>query len=294
MYKTPLILWFVLFWGQICAGQIETIIRRDTNFLPFKIGFENDTLYTIYDVDSLDHKGSYTNLFKIDDLKMVDGDLNLNYQLESMEESFNYYVNHLLFTINKDSIPIAPYRMEGNRIRVEPTKEETLKVSWQDVSESNLYSGRDYQLVTYTQLYGVGLDCDDPPKFGFSKWFPHLGAALASGGLFYIGEKLREDSGDLYGEYELSWANEAIKETGEANYQRYEGKRNEHRAYTITGWSVLGLNAIWLSFRLSNHKKRKKVYQTYCNPKVIVSPNVGGISTGNEFYGLRLNYSISH
>ena len=289
--------------GILHFSFCQSLIRGEVDVVrvPFKLGIDTISQglgVTTYH-DRKEHDGKYSDLLEIKDLRLEDGDLVFDYNFVGPDEGMLYTFDFSLLDQYGTEVQQSTYRVIGNLDRIEfsKSKPEQYEVSWRDMTEFGLYFNREYVLKVDYRLQGVGLDCGNPPNFGFDKWWPHLAGAVFGGVVFAGGQiGFGSSTDDNLVNLQNAWDDGVRKELAESVRNTYDTTRKSFNTISDIAGIILIIDAVWLGLRYQKHLKQVGLYKTYCspNPKLSLSPEIGMLSSNNGTIGLKLNYNISH
>lgn len=229
-------------------------------------------------------------------LDLRHGELIISYSLDKSEKG-NYYDIELYAELGGTPILLKPGKLIGDiGTGIETSAVSNFEIVWPGFYEQFLQIEDDFSLslkATYVdQLKVAGLDCDNPPVFGFKQQWPFLATLAVAGGSIGAGQYYKGRSEDTYNTQYLPAGSLA-----EAN-PIYDKANQEHQQYlilTYAGAALIAGDLIWYVVRSARHQKRLKLFDEYCkegqalNIDPVFSPGIGEVSTSTQ---LRLTFSF--
>jgi len=185
-------------------------------------------------------------------------------------------------------------------------------IIWKNITEDNSFLAKEYTLTYYVEKYIIiGIDCDNPPKFGIEQQIPYIAGLAIGGHLITTSRHTKDNSHRAFElaersalQYTQGWEEgravdeiAALSSLNEAQLKRGKDLNKKQKRQFRAGAILLGADLItYLTHRII-YKRKKKLYDEYCvnkKPKVKVKPviDVGASSSYTPQIGLGLNYTF--
>lgn len=182
-------------------------------------------------------------------------------------------------------------------------------IIWKNITEDNSFLANEYTLTYYVEKYIlVGIDCENPPKFGSNEQVPYLAGALLGAGLMTYSRETRDDAltafkkaANIATQYQTDWENgEGQNADLLATNKKFimEGnKLNERQKRQFIGGAiVLGVDLIAYIAHRAIYQRRKKLADEYCTDKkpLQIKPVIkaSDATSFNHQIGLGLTYTF--
>lgn len=187
-------------------------------------------------------------------------------------------------------------------------------IIWKNITEDNSFLANEYTLTYYVEKYIIiGVDCDNPPKFGIEQQLPYLAGLIVGGQLINNSRHTRDDAEFAFEQAERSasrytkaWEDGQAGDDPQISYLPESNKKQlakgeelneKQKRQFIAGAIVLGADLIaYLTHRII-YKRKKKLFDEYCvdkKPKVKVKPviDVGSATSYTPQIGMGLTYTF--
>lgn len=291
--RIMLVVWLLSCWVPV-AAQKNYWLRTITDSLVFQPTAANRQL-------SLDWQGSPAILnAKADDFPVVtaitlmESDLILTYLPGNKKHGRSYEINLGLRVPNGDSIAPQPYELPETPPAVDG--KQALQVIWFDFAEHLSEFGSSYTLYVARSLL-VMVNCAAPrPAFNLPKQLPYFAAGTAGAVLIGLGQVYNQQKKEAYKLYRDAWAAGRPREEAENPFfQTAADKRKAARICTYTGWALLGVDALWYSFRWMRFRQRQQEYDQCCGRPAFSTLRLQpAVFPQSPFPGIGISFTLSN
>jgi len=265
--KTVLILLFA-FAVQLpfVCGQNLFPLKTLADTLPFQVSAEGRQLV----LNWLPGTKPWTrarDFAEIKSIRLADGDLLIAYLPPKNKPSLTYTFDvSILSASGVWSSPATLHYAPQN----EPDDGARLLI-WEDATERLREAGAVYTLFIRRSLMGA-VNCQETrPEFTLARQLPIWATAGGGAILLGLGQLYNNQKKDLYANYRKIWREEGTEAAAQDFLNQAKRKNKTAQILTYSGWSALGLSAVWYAWQHTRIRKKQKIYDAFCRPE---SPGV--------------------
>lgn len=287
--------YFVLILGVIVSLKLSSQsfypLKTDTTSIQFEISFSENKINLVSNtLSDLRKKGFAT----IKEVRLDETDIILNYNLlPKIEKGFHYFVDANLLENETVIDDAKQYYINGDFGEIYEFKISGKTIIWKDAIENMLDLNQAYSIMLTTQKMGA-LDCENYPTFSLKEQVPHYVAVGVGIGLLGLGNNFYKLRNDEYKKYQQFWSDGEAEDIANEALDIAESHQNTAKILTVSGWGVLGINAILYSYRMLRTKSKQKLFNEYCRDSKKFSLNLQTSSTSGVvgFEQISANLSI--